>query len=87
MSPEKSAENMEGVLAKHCCQGMQSCGFALCSLTMLALAVFSYTESCIHSQACKSNSSHCAVITVALLINEVYRLHIFVIVLNNQYKT
>lgn len=48
-----------------------------------AFSCFSYTDSCIHSQACKRNSRYCSVITVALLINEVYgfskELHKFVI--------
>lgn len=37
-----------------------------------AFSCFSYTDSCIQSQACKRNSRYCSVITVALLINEVY---------------
>lgn len=48
-----------------------------------AFSCFSYTDSCIQSQACKRNSRYCSVITVALLINEVYgfskELHKFVI--------
>lgn len=37
-----------------------------------AFSCFSYTDSCSQSQACKRNSRYCSVITVALLIKEVY---------------
>lgn len=72
MTPEKSAENMEGGPCKALLSRYAE--LWLCTVRFNNAGVgcfFSYTDSCIQSQASKSSSSHCAVIAVAPLINEV----------------